>query len=109
MISGLLLTLPLLALFLGFPESVIGILTSHPDAIETAVRYLPWLVPVLGIGALAYIYDGLFLGLTAGRSLRNAMLISLGDVPARWRGLPSCAKITTFCGSPWLCSCWRGR
>ena len=78
MTSGLLLTLPLLALFLGFPESVIGILTSHPDAIETAVRYLPWLVPVLGIGALAYIFDGLFLGLTAGRSLRNAMLISLG-------------------------------
>ena len=78
MICGLLLTVPLLVLFLGAPQWIIGILTSHSEVIEVAVRYLPWLVPVLGIGAVAYIYDGLFLGLTAGRSLRNAMLISFG-------------------------------
>jgi MATE family multidrug resistance protein len=78
MICGLLMTLPLLALFLGFPEQIIGLLTSHPEAIATAIEYLLWLVPILAIGAVAYIYDGLFLGLTAGRSLRNAMLISLG-------------------------------
>ena len=78
MISGLLMTVPFLALFLGFPRWAIGLLTSHPEAIQTALEYLPWLVPVLGIGAVAYIYDGLFLGLTAGRALRNAMLISLG-------------------------------
>jgi len=77
MISGLVITVPLLALFMGLPQWVIGVLTSHPEAIEVALEYLPWLVPVLGIGAVAYIYDGLFLGLTAGRALRNAMLISL--------------------------------
>lgn len=76
LVCGLLMTLPLLALFLGFPERIIGILTSHPEAIEVAIEYIPWLVPVLAMGAVAYIYDGLFLGLTAGRSLRNAMLIS---------------------------------
>jgi MATE family multidrug resistance protein len=78
MLCGLLMTLPMLALFLGFPGPIIGLLTSHPEAIETASEFLPWLVPVLGIGAVAYIYDGLFLGLTAGRGLRNAMLVSLG-------------------------------
>jgi MATE family multidrug resistance protein len=78
MLCGLLMTLPMLALFLGFPEQIIGLLTSHPEAIGTAIEFLPWLVPVLGIGAVAYIYDGLFLGLTAGRGLRNAMLVSLG-------------------------------
>jgi len=41
-------------------------------------RMASWLVPVLGIGAVAFIYDGLFLGLTAGRGLRNAMLVSFG-------------------------------
>lgn len=76
MISGLLMTVPLLALFMGFPEWIIGILTSHGQAIEVAIEYLPWLVPVLGFGAVAYIYDGLFLGLTAGTALRNAMLVS---------------------------------
>ena len=78
MVSGLLMTVPLLGLFLSAPQWIIGILTSHSEAIEVAMQYLPWLVPVLGIGAVAFIYDGLFLGLTAGRGLRNAMLVSFG-------------------------------
>ena len=31
---------------------------------------------MLLFGSLAYMYDGLFLGLTEGRRLRNAMLVS---------------------------------
>ena len=38
--------------------------------------YFWWLVPVLLLGSLAYMYDGLFLGLTEGRTLRNSMLLS---------------------------------
>jgi MATE family multidrug resistance protein len=76
MITGILLTLPLLTLFVWAPDAVIGVLTSHPEAISVARTYIPWLIPVLLFGALAYIYDGLFLGLTAGRSLRNTMLVS---------------------------------
>ena len=33
-------------------------------------------MPTLLFGSLAYMYDGLFLGLTEGRRLRNAMLVS---------------------------------
>ena len=33
---------------------------------------------MLLVGALAFMYDGLFLGLTEGRLLRNSMLISTG-------------------------------
>ena len=40
------------------------------------MAYGPWLVPTLLIGSFAYIYDGLFLGLTAGRPLRNSMVAS---------------------------------
>ncbi len=85
MFAGLSMAAAMLALFLGLPEAVIGLLTSHPDAIAMATDFLPWMVPVLGLGAVAYVYDGLFLGLTAGRSLRNAMLISLGCyLPIAW-------------------------
>lgn len=76
MAIGILMTLPLLALFVLAPGAVIGLLTSHPEASDVARTYLPWLVPVLLFGASAYIYDGLFLGLTAGQSLRNTMLVS---------------------------------
>ncbi len=74
--SGVVLALPFCAVALIRPEGPIRLLTSHPQTLETALNYLPWLAPLLFFGSLAYIYDGLFLGLTAGRALRNAMLIS---------------------------------
>ena len=41
---------------------------------------------MIGIGAIAYVYDGLFLGLTEGRRLRNSMLASAVVVflPLAW-------------------------
>jgi MATE family multidrug resistance protein len=36
------------------------------------------MIPVLLIGAAAFVYDGLFLGLTAGGALRTAMVGSMG-------------------------------
>ena len=74
--SGVAFALPFCALALMRPAAPIRLLTSHPQTVETALQYLPWLAPVLFFGSLAYIYDGLFLGLTAGRALRNAMLLS---------------------------------
>lgn len=59
------------------PRAVLGLLTSHPPVIESALRHAPWLAPFLVIGSLAFIYDGLYLGLTEGHRLRNAMLVSL--------------------------------
>ena len=58
------------------PRAMLGLLTSHGDVVELAMAFIPWLIPVLLFGALAYMYDGLFLGMTAGRQLRNSMLFS---------------------------------
>ncbi len=62
--------------FLLFPRPLFRIFTSHEEIIEAGTAFLPWLLPVLVLGAPAFIYDGLFLGLTAGRRLRNAMMVS---------------------------------
>ncbi len=64
-----------LAVIFAFQEPVYRLLTNHDDVVSFAVRYGPWLIPVLLIGASAYMYDGLYLGMTAGRRLRNSMLI----------------------------------
>jgi len=53
-----------------------GLLTSHADVVSVAATFAGWLVPVLLAGSLAYIFDGLFLGLTEGGVLRNSMLLS---------------------------------
>lgn len=58
------------------PRPVFGLLTDKPELIDVVLRYRWWLVPVLGLGAPAYILDGYFLGLTSGRVLRTAMLWS---------------------------------
>jgi len=74
--SGVLLSLPVILPMLIFPETFLGILTNHGPTLAAAQRYSPWLAPAIVIGAFAYIYDGLFLGLTRGRTLRNAMVFS---------------------------------
>jgi len=69
-----------------WPAALYGVLTSHSEVLAAAVQFGWWLVPVLLFGAVAYIYDGLFLGLTEGRALRNSMLFSAAIVflPIAW-------------------------
>ncbi len=69
-----------LAIFLAMPQRILSWLTSHQEVIEQGSALMPWLVPVLILGAPAFVYDGLFLGLTAGRRLRNAMFLSTAGV-----------------------------
>ena len=76
LVWGVAFTLPFLALLLLAPRPVYRLLTSHEPTLDLAITYGPWLAPTLLVGALAYVYDGLFLGLTAGRPLRNSMLAS---------------------------------
>ncbi|MCP4203627.1 MAG: MATE family efflux transporter [bacterium] len=74
--GGVALSLPVIVPMLLAPAGILGILTSHGPTLAAGGRYSVWLAPTLVFGALAYIYDGLFLGLTRGRTLRNAMLFS---------------------------------
>ncbi len=88
-VSGLAFAGAFLVVLLIGPQTVYGLLTSHDDVVREAMRYGPWLVPALLLGTLAYVYDGFFLGLTAGRALRNSMLISTLGVflPLAWVAL----------------------
>lgn len=74
--SGLAFAVVFLVALLLARRPLLSLLTSHEELIALSLQYLPWLIPVLLFGSLAYMYDGLFLGLTAGRRLRNAMLLS---------------------------------
>lgn len=76
MVTGCLFGLLLIVALLALPGPILGTLTSHPEVRAAADRYVVWMVPVLLFGAVAYILDGFFLGLTEGRALRNAMLAS---------------------------------
>ncbi|GFE70715.1 guanitoxin biosynthesis MATE family efflux transporter GntT [Chroococcus sp. FPU101] len=66
-----------------FPDSLLGLLTNHADVLECLHPYIPWLLPVLGFGSLAFMLDGYFLGLAEGAILRNTALVATlaGFVP----------------------------
>ncbi|GAB4538895.1 MAG: guanitoxin biosynthesis MATE family efflux transporter GntT [Pleurocapsa sp.] len=63
-------------IFCLFPQDLFGLLSDHNEVIEVVRNYVWWLFPVLGFGAIAYMLDGYFLGLTAGKVLRHSTLIA---------------------------------
>lgn len=86
LIAGEMCALIFISVVLWRPATLYGVLTSHTDVLAAAVQFGRWLIPVLLFGSVAYIYDGLFLGLTEGRALRNSMMFSAATVflPVAW-------------------------
>lgn len=75
-------------IMLGGPW-LISAMTASPEVQETAERFLVFaaLAPVVGV--LAYAYDGIFIGATWTRDMRNLMLASLALYFAAWWTLES--------------------
>ncbi|MBT9311052.1 MATE family efflux transporter [Leptothoe kymatousa] len=69
--------------FTMWPRYLFGLLTDHQTVLDQLSLYVPWLFPVFAFGALAFMLDGYFLGLTAGQVLRNSTAIAttLGFLP----------------------------
>lgn len=75
------------ALFLAAGRSLLGLMTEHVEVVDFADGMVPYLAGALLLSGVAYILDGLFIGLTRGTLLRNAMLAStlVGFLPmALW-------------------------
>ena len=75
--SGLIFAGLFLALVFTAPGPIFSLLTSHQNIIDSCIQYSYWLIPVLGFGSIAFIFDGFLLGLTRGRDLRDTMLLSM--------------------------------
>lgn len=72
--TGLCLGLMLALIFVLFPGSLFGLLTNHAEVLDSINRYVSWLLPVVGLGSIAFILDGYFLGLAQGSILRSTAL-----------------------------------
>ncbi|MBW4985126.1 MATE family efflux transporter [Mameliella sp. CS4] len=65
---------------LGFAllgSTIIDAMTKDPEVQETARIYLPWIVATPILGLPAWILDGIFIGATRTRDMRNMMAISV--------------------------------
>ncbi|WP_111414955.1 MATE family efflux transporter [Billgrantia lactosivorans] len=64
---------------------LIALLTGLPEVRETAGVYLPWMVAMPLIAVWSYLLDGVFIGATAIREMRNSIFIALAAyLPVWW-------------------------
>lgn len=50
------------------------VMTSDQDVISASRQYLPWLLLMPPVGCAAFTWDGIYIGATAARTIRNAMI-----------------------------------
>ena len=63
--------------YLLFGKSIIAVFTNQQVVRELASRFLPWLVVLPLIAVWSFLLDGVFIGATRARELRDSMLVSL--------------------------------
>lgn len=74
---SLLASLAFGAFFLLGGELFIGMQTDIPEVRRLAVGYLPYLAALPLVAVWSYLLDGLFIGATRAREMRNAMLLAV--------------------------------
>ena len=66
----------LMLVFVLFGEHLLHLFTNQTPLIEQAKPYLIWIIIAPVVNVAAYIWDGIFLGATASKALRNSVIVS---------------------------------
>ena len=66
-----------ITLFYFFGQWIIDQITTINSIRIEAARYLPWLVIIPLTSMLGYVFDGIFIGMTRAKDMRNSMIFSL--------------------------------
>ncbi len=74
-----------LAFALGGP-GLVASMTDLPEVIREAQHNLPWLVAMPLLAVWCFLFDGVFIGATRAREMRNSMLVAVfgGFFPVWW-------------------------
>jgi MATE family multidrug resistance protein len=77
------------AIFALAGPSLIDIMTASAEVRRIARDYLPFVVFAPLLGVFAFAYDGIYIGATWARDMRNLMLLSLATYFGAWLALRS--------------------
>lgn len=64
-------------LFLLAGEFFLTLLSNNQAVIEDAIVYLPWVILMPVWGAYSFLWDGIFIGATSSKALRNVMVLAV--------------------------------
>lgn len=108
------IVLSLAALALG--STIIAVMTTAPEVREAARAYLAWAALTPIAGAIAFQMDGIFIGATWSRDMRNMMLLSvlvylvaLAILPPAFGNGGLWAALLIFLGARSVAFHWRMR
>ena len=73
---GLILTVFFTLLYALFSRQFLHIFTSDELLITAAKDYILWVLAIPVCGFAAFLFDGIFIGATASRTMRNAMFVA---------------------------------
>ena len=79
--------------FAGVP--LLKVMTSDPTVIAAARGYLPWLLLMPVIGCAAFTWDGIYIGATASKAIRNSMLWAVVGFALTW--ISGILVLDSFC------------
>ena len=68
--------------FLAFGDRLVDMLTTAVDVRVVAYEHMPWAAITAVTGALAFLMDGVFIGATWSRDMRNMMLLAFAGYVA---------------------------
>ena len=75
--TGLYCALLFSTIYLLVGNEIIRLLAEDKNVVTTAVRYLPWAVAIPLCGFMAFVWDGIYVGLVQTRKLLLSMLVAL--------------------------------
>ena len=73
---GMALTVFFTGLYAAFGNQFLRIFTDQTDVIAAAHSYMTWVLVIPVCGFAAFLFDGIFIGATATRTMRNAMFVA---------------------------------
>ncbi|MEL6942549.1 MAG: MATE family efflux transporter, partial [Bacteroidota bacterium] len=76
-IWGMALAVIYALVYLLFRTPLLQIFTDQPDVINASLPFLFWVILFPILSTPCYIWDGVYIGLTASKAMRNSMLLAL--------------------------------
>lgn len=70
------LALAFTLLYIPGVKPVLRLLTSQEDVIQNALSYLPWIIALPLASFASFIWDGIYIGATSSKAMRNTLLAS---------------------------------
>lgn len=77
-------------IFLFAGTTIVRAITNIEEVIHTAQVYLPWLIAMPLFAHWSYFFDGVYIGLSQSKAMRDTMLLAalFGFLPAWWLSQP---------------------